>query len=122
MDLAEPHAVDPERLRSPCELEDVAEGRGLAGALSNLFDEQSEVHGRLLQRHCSRLLEPFRSGRARRSAQALAAKLLHNTQYLTQPHATTCFTKPPSPSTPAVAAPPTSQTPCQRSSPKAASA
>ena len=48
MDLAEPDAVHSERLRPPRQLEDVAEGRCLARALSNLLDEQSEVHGRLL--------------------------------------------------------------------------
>ena len=45
VDLPEPHAVDAPRLGPVGHLEDVPEGRGLAGPLTHLLDEQPEVHG-----------------------------------------------------------------------------
>src|SRR5256712_3688408 len=45
VDLAEPDAVDPQRVGPLGQLEDVAEGRGLARPLTHLLDEEPEVHG-----------------------------------------------------------------------------
>jgi hypothetical protein len=43
--LAEPYALDTPGFRALRELEDVAEGLGLARALAQLFDEDPDVHG-----------------------------------------------------------------------------
>src|SRR5262249_58144238 len=45
VDLAEPHAIDPQRVGPLRRVEDVAEGGRLVRSLTHLLDEESDVHG-----------------------------------------------------------------------------
>ena len=54
VDLAEPDAVDPPRLRAVRRLEDVPERPGLGGPVAQLLDEDPDVHGVILARRAGR--------------------------------------------------------------------